>query len=88
MSATPDEFFRSLAHFAPDRRFDHTQTSFSFPLQEGEAVISFKTLPERRVTSLLFLPQLEVTLRFTNVDETAQTQFLEGFDLAFRRGGG
>ena len=64
MSATKGEFFRSLEHFAPGRAFDKTQTSFSFPAGEGQAEVSYRPLPDRQVTGLLSLPQMEVSIAF------------------------
>lgn len=88
MSANRNEFFRSLAHFAPGRSFDHSETSFHFPLDQGAATISFATLPDRQVTGLLSLPQMEVSIAFDGVEPDAQGAFMYDFDLAFRRGGG
>jgi len=88
MSATPQEFFRSLVHFSPERSFDTSKNSFSFDAGDGAAQISYKVIPDRRVTGLLSLPQLEVNIDFDNVSEENQEQFIKDFDLAFRRGGG
>ena len=88
MSATKNEFFRSLEHFAPDRDFDKSQTSFLFPAGEGQAEVSYYQLPDRKVTALLSLPQMEVSIEFDGVSGLVQEEFMEAFDLAFRRGGG
>ena len=88
MSATKSEFFRSLEHFAPGRYFDKIQSSFSFPAGEGQAEISYRSLPDRQVTGLLSLPQLEVSIVFEGASDQAREAFIEAFDLAFRRGGG
>ena len=88
MSATPAEFFRSLAHLVPGENFDRNATRFELTRDTGEATISFKILPDRKVTSLLSLPQMEVTLEFDGLSEDAQSAFVHDFDLAFRRGGG
>ena len=88
MSATREEFFRSLEHFAPNQSFDRCQNDFDFPLEEGAARVSFAVMPPRQVTGLLSLPQLAVSISFENVGDERQAQFLHAFDLAFRRGGG
>lgn len=88
MSANQREFLRSLAFFEPDRSFDTTKTTFSFTTGGGEATITYKVMPDRKVTGLLSLPQLEVTIDFLNVDEASQKQFINDFDIAFQRGGG
>ena len=88
MSTTKSEFFRSLEHFAPNRDFDTSQTSFSFPANEGQAEISYRPLPDRKVTGLLSLPQMEVSIAFEGASDQAREAFMEAFDLAFRRGGG
>jgi len=88
MSATPQEFFRSLVHFSPERSFDTSKNSFSFDAGDGAAVISYKVIPDRQVTGLLSLPQLEVNIDFETVGDEDQIQFMKDFDLAFRRGGG
>jgi hypothetical protein len=88
MSATPAEFFRSLAHLAPNESFDQNSTRFALSRETGEAIISFKILPDRQVTGLLSLPQMEVMLEFDGLSEDARASFVHDFDLAFRRGGG
>ena len=88
MSATKGEFFRSLEHFAPGHDFDESQTSFSFPAGEGQAEVSYQQLPDRKMTALLSLPQMEVSIAFDGVSDLPQEEFMEAFDLAFRRGGG
>ncbi len=88
MSATKVEFFRSLEHFAPCRDFDKSQTSFLFQAGEGQAEVSYRPLPDRKVTALLSLPQMAVSIAFEGTSDQAREAFLEAFDLAFRRGGG
>lgn len=88
MSATPAEFFRSLAHLVPNETFDQNSTRFAVQRENGEAIISFKILPDRQVTGLLSLPQMEVSLDFNGLSEDAKATFVHDFDLAFRRGGG
>jgi len=88
MSATPAEFFRSLAHLAPNERFDQNSTRFALARETGQAIITYKILPDRQVTGLLSLPQMEVTLEFDSLSEDARADFVHDFDLAFRRGGG
>ena len=88
MSATSAEFFRSLSHLRPEQVFDKSARQFELALTEGTALISFKKLPDRQVTGLLALPQLEVSIAFEHVPPADQDDFLKEFDLAFRRGGG
>ncbi len=88
MSATPSEFYRSLRALAPELSVADGQSEFALPTSEGQAKISYRVLPPRRVTGLLSLPQLEVLIDFDGVDESGQRAFMRGFDLAFRRGGG
>ncbi len=88
MSATPEEFFRSLAHFAPETAFDKTAKRFDFPLNNGRAEVSIEVMPARRVTGLLSLPQLAVSIAFQDASPADQDRFMDDFDLAFRRGGG
>lgn len=88
MSATPAEFLRSLAHLRSDQLFNQGDSSFKFPLGEGGVTIAMQKLPDRQVTGLLSLPQLEVSIIFDNVPADQQAQFMEEFDQAFRRGGG
>ena len=88
MSATPEEFLRSLAHLRPDQQFDKGVSSFQIALGEGRVTIALQHLPDRQVTGLLSLPQLEVSIVFDNVAADRQAQFMEEFDQAFRRGGG
>lgn len=88
MSAKPTEFFRSLDHLVPNENFDKNSTRFKIPQETGEAFISFTILPDRQVTGLLSLPQMEVLLEFDGMSDEAQSKFIDEFDLAFRRGGG
>ena len=50
--------------------------------------IRLRDLPPRRLSGLLSLPRIEVTLTFRGHTPEARQAFLERFDLAFRRGGG
>lgn len=88
MSATPAEFFRSLTHLVPNETFDQNSTRFAFSRETGQAIITYKILPDRQVTGLLSLPQMEVTLDFDGLSDEARASFIHDFDLAFRRGGG
>lgn len=88
MTASPDEFFRSLAHLAPNLLIDKSLQVFRLPVENGAVTISFQQLPVRRVTGLLSLPQLEVTIEVDDLSPSAQQTFMNDFDLAFRRGGG
>ncbi len=88
MSATPAEFFRSLTHLEPNQAFDQTSTRFRIPQEMGEAYISYTILPNRQVTGLLSLPQMEVLLEFSGMTKEGEAKFVDNFDLAFRRGGG
>mgnify|MGYP003137897496 CR=1 FL=1 len=88
MSATRAEFLRSLAHFAPDQQYTDDRSSYSFPLTKGQVMVETKVLPNRAVTGLLGLPQLEVTLTFKDALAGEEEEFMRRFDLAFRRGGG
>lgn len=101
MSATRAEFFRSLDHFtqaysaneatltgALREAIDESRSQFEFPLGNGAGVISFSPLPDRQVTGLLSLPQMEVLIEFNGADEAGKAEFMKIFDLSFRRGGG
>lgn len=88
MSATPNEFYRSLRTLAPKVAVADGQTDFVVARQEGEAKISFTVLPPRRVTGLLSLPQMEVVIDLDGVEDHQRVSFMDAFDLAFRRGGG
>lgn len=88
MSVSTSEFFRSLTHLAPTRSFDINETHFHFPQDEGDASISFSILPDRQVTGLLSLPQMEVIIELKDMPDEACIKFMNEFDLAFRRGGG
>ena len=65
-----------------------TQLALKYLKMTGEAFISFTILPDRQVTGLLSLPQMEVLLEFDGMSDEAQSKFIDEFDLAFRRGGG
>ena len=88
MSATPEEFLRSLAHLRPHQTFCATESVFTIPLGEGCVTIALQRLPDRQVTGLLSLPQLEISIVFETVSSDQQEKFMEEFDQAFRRGGG
>lgn len=101
MSATRAEFFRSLDHFIHaysansaipleqlKSAIDESGSRFAFPLGGGEGIISYSTLPDRQVTGLLSLPQMEVLIEFNGASEAEKNDFINIFDLSFRRGGG
>ena len=50
--------------------------------------IHLRDLPPRRLSGLIQLPRLEVTLTFRGHGPEERRSFLAGFDRAYQRGGG
>lgn len=88
MGATRREFFRSFTHFAPDETRDESKSEFQVPHGAGHARISLRDMPPKKVTGLLSMPQLEVSIDFDGLNEQEISDFMDDFDLSFRRGGG
>lgn len=88
MGATRREFFRSLTHFAPDNNRDENKSEFVLAHGGGNVTIRLRDMEPKRVTGLLSMPQLEVTLDFDGLSANEIDEFMADFDLSFRRGGG
>jgi hypothetical protein len=86
MSASLNEFHRSMAVLAPDRTASLRHT---LPCPGGSVTIEYEALPSVTLGTLLALPRAKVILEFEpGVAPGTQRDFLHRFDLAFQRGGG
>lgn len=88
MSMSRDEFIHSFKKFAPDYKGSLAASSFELTIGKGSVIIEIEVLPNRTITSLLTLPQANVTLTMNNLTEDEQRHFLARFDISFQRGGG
>lgn len=89
MSITAAEFAASLAAFVPGATLDD-QGRVELTVAGVRGLITFETLPNRRLGGLVSMPQARVTLSFPGPGTTpaeART-FIRRFDIAFQRGGG
>ncbi len=85
MSASPDEFHRSIAVLDASRS---PALSHRLACGAGFVTITYAALPSVRLGTLLELPRAKITLTFEKATEQERAQFMPRFDLAFRRGGG
>ena len=83
-----DEFIHSFKKFAPEYRGSMSASRFELNAGKGSVAIEIEVLPDRRITSLLSLPQSRITLSMDNLSKDEQRKFLERFDISFQRGGG
>lgn len=88
MSISRNEFLHSFKQFVPDYGGSMSGSRFELAIGKGSVTIEIEILPNRAITTLMSLPQTNVTLTMNNLDPGEQKHFLERFDLSFRRGGG
>ena len=85
MSASPDEFHRSISVLDASRP---PALSHRLACGSGVVTITYAALPSVRLSTLLELPRAKVTLTFEETTEQERALFMPRFDLAFQRGGG
>ena len=85
MSASPDEFHRSIAVLGESRA---PALSHRLACGSGFVTITYSALPSVRLGTLLELPRAKVTLAFDATTDQDRAAFMPRFDLAFQRGGG
>ncbi len=88
LATSRPEFFRNLA--VALRGLDYTVDGDHITVNSGEGKIKMiiSPLPERVLSQLLKVERWQLVMEFTGFSEKAHDEFLAGFDLAFRRGGG
>ncbi len=88
MSMSYNEFIHSFKKFAPDYRGSLSATRFEIESGKGSVTIEIDVLPARKITTLLSLPQSNITLTMNGLSPDERQYFLERFDISFQRGGG
>jgi len=87
MTATREEFLRSLPRALGTEDYDREADTFAAAVGAGRMEVHITPLPEWRI-GLLALPVLKVRLSFLGLDAAAVEDALARFDRAFQRGGG
>ena len=87
MGLSHREFFASLATLTPESSCRVHDSGAVLEYYSGKICISLEPEEERRIGSIR-LPRTEVLIEFFDLSDKQQTNFLDRFDLAFRRGGG
>ena len=85
-----DEFLRHLPYAL--KGFRHRLEADGSVLAEradgARLLLRAEELAPRRLSALLALPRLSVTLAFEGFDAVERSAFMANFDRAFQRGGG
>ena len=87
MGLSHREFFASLATLAREVPCQVNDSGAILEYDSGEIRIVLGPEGERKL-GLITLPRTSVALEFHNLSELQRGQFLERFNIAFRRGGG
>ncbi len=87
MGITHSEFFRTLPAALEGYRYTVLDNLVRIALNGGEVQLELAAQTVRRLGSFR-LPVTPVEVRFTDVPEPLAADFLDQFDLHFRRGGG
>ena len=87
MGLSHREIFASLATLAKEMTCRTSDTDAIVEYDSGEVRVVLGPEGERKLGSIM-LPRTSVSLEFHNLSKAQRGQFLERFDLAFRRGGG
>ncbi len=87
MGLTHAEFFRSLPSAIARR--DYTVEDGEIGIDFGGRRVTIELGEQKaRAIASLNLPYVEVTFRFFDFSDAERNEFMERFDLYFRRGGG
>ena len=87
MGLTHEEFFRELPAALGHREYVADAGRVSVRLDVGSLLITLGSEQTRRIAALR-LPYTVVGFRFVGVEEIERDNFMQRFDLCFRRGGG
>ncbi len=88
MALTPEQFLREV---------DRALRGLDYRIEGGRVeagdkdhglTIDLRPLAPRRLSALLSVPRLEVSISFHGYDAQQEKAFVEQFDRAFQRGGG
>ena len=89
MSASANEFAKSLASLPGVKPTEIAPGQYHFVLDPGVVVITVTELEDRHIKGTLFVfPQRQVVFEFTGADQDARNSFILQFDRTFQRGGG
>ena len=88
MATTREAFLRGLPAALPGAAYRVEGQTVEIGDAGRGISIRLRDLPPRRLSGLLSLPRIEVTLTFRGYAPEDRRAFLARFDLAFRRGGG
>jgi len=88
MALTPAEFFRDIGRAMDGWHYRVEDQGVVAGTPDHGIAIHLHELPPRRLSALMVLPRCTVTIAFQGCDAAERTAFLNGFDQAFRRGGG
>ena len=87
MGLSHREFFASLATLAKEVSCRKSDTGAIVEYDSGEVHVVLGPEGIRKLGAIT-LPRTSVSLEFHNLSEAQRGQFLERFNIAFRRGGG
>jgi hypothetical protein len=87
MGLTHEEFFRELPAALGHREYVADAGRVSVRLDGGSLLITLGSEQTRKIAALR-LPYTVVGFRFEGVEEVERDNFMQRFDLCFRRGGG
>ncbi len=82
------EFFRQAPRTFKDHDFSLEADRIVVALGTGAVQIHVGPERVRQITPAMRLPYIEVSIRFTGVDEDEQSEFMHLFDRSYQKGGG
>lgn len=88
MGYTRREFFKQVPRTFKEHRYAQRDDGVTVELGSGRVDIRVGPQQQRQITPMMRLPYLEVSIRFSDVDEAAQRDFMRLFDTSFQKGGG